>query len=71
MWNWVEGERTSVIAKWKPGQPQAGKRFAAIFPHSDDFTFNAFGLMSKLLTHGYTGYWLRMTDDCMDSYDLP
>lgn len=60
-----------MITEWKPGHPVTGKRFAAVFPHSDDFTFNAFGLMSKLLAQGYTGYWFRMTDDCMDSYNLP
>lgn len=52
------------------GVPERQKRFAAIFPHSDDFTFNAFGLMKKLLDEGYEGFWIRTTDDCMDSYDL-
>lgn len=46
------------------------KVFAAVFPHSDDFTFNACGLMLKLIDEGYKGYFIRMTDDCMDSYGL-
>ncbi len=46
------------------------RRFAAIFPHSDDFTLNAFGLMHSLLAAGYEGFWIRTTDDCMDSYGL-
>jgi LmbE family N-acetylglucosaminyl deacetylase len=48
----------------------SGKVFAAVFPHSDDFTFNACGLMLKLIEEGCTGYFIRMTDDCMDSYGL-
>ena len=55
---------------WHEGKPHEGKVFAAIYPHSDDFTFAAFGLISKLLHEGYTGYFIRITDDCMDSYDL-
>lgn len=55
---------------WKDNRPHDGKVFAAIFPHSDDFTFNACGLILKLIHEGYTGYFIRMTDDCMDSYDL-
>ena len=51
-------------------QQEKGKVFAAVFPHSDDFTFNACGLMLKLIGEGRTGYFIRMTDDCMDSYGL-
>ena len=59
-----------TIHPWLEGQPNRGKVFAAIFPHSDDFTFFALGLMKKLLYEGYEGYMIRLTDDCMDSYDL-
>ena len=61
---------TLTIHPWREGKPAKGKVFAAIFPHSDDFTFFAFGLMRKLLYEGYEGYLIRLTDDCMDSYDL-
>ena len=56
--------------EWITGRPGAGMVFAAVYPHSDDFTFQSVGLIHKLLTEGYTGYFIRMTDDCMDSYDL-
>lgn len=56
--------------KWQPGQPNQGRVFAAIYPHSDDFTFQSVGLITKLIREGYTGYFIRLTDDCMDSYDL-
>jgi LmbE family N-acetylglucosaminyl deacetylase len=59
-----------IIEPWAEGTPQKGKVFAAVFPHSDDFTFFAGGLIAKLVKEGYTGYFIRMTDDCMDSYDL-
>ena len=44
--------------------------FAAVYPHSDDFTFRSIGLIYKLLSEGLTGYFIRTTNDCMDSYDL-
>jgi LmbE family N-acetylglucosaminyl deacetylase len=59
-----------TIQPWQDGKPYQGKVFVAVFPHSDDFTFNAAGLMIKLLREGYEGYFVRMTDDCMDSYGL-
>jgi LmbE family N-acetylglucosaminyl deacetylase len=59
-----------TIRPWVEGTPNYGKVFAAIFPHSDDFTFSAAGLVIKLLSEGYEGYYIRLTDDCMDSYDL-
>ncbi|MEA5016227.1 MAG: PIG-L deacetylase family protein [Candidatus Limiplasma sp.] len=62
-------ERMS-IEPWLEGRPGEGKVFAAVFPHSDDFTFFALGLMAKLLREGYRGYFIRMTDDCMDSFGL-
>lgn len=58
------------LQPWLEGKPHTGKVFAAIFPHSDDFTFAAGGLIVKLISEGYTGYFVRMTDDCMDSYGL-
>ena len=59
------------IQAWQEGKPYQGKVFAAVYPHSDDFTFSSAGLMLKLIREGYTGYFIRMTDDCMDSYGLP
>lgn len=56
--------------EWQNGRPDAGRVFAAVYPHSDDFTFCSLGLIIKLIHEGYTGYLIRLTDDCMDSYDL-
>lgn len=58
------------VERWESGYPHEGKVFAAVFPHSDDFTFFAAGTMLKLLKEGYTGYFIRLTNDEKDSYDL-
>lgn len=52
------------------GQPHAGKVLAVIGPHSDDFSIFAAGTIAKLIDEGYTGYFIRITNDEMDSYDL-
>jgi len=59
-----------VIEAWEKGVPHKGKVFAAVFPHSDDFSIACGGLMLKLIGEGYTGYFIRTTNDEMDSYDL-
>ena len=58
------------IEQWRDGRPGEDRVFAAVYPHSDDFTFRSLGLIAKLIHEGYTGYFIRLTDDCMDSYDL-
>ena len=52
------------------GQPYAGKVLAVIGPHSDDFSIFSSGTVIKLINEGYTGYFIRVTNDEMDSYDL-
>ena len=52
------------------GAPHAGKVLAVIGPHSDDFSIFAAGTIIKLINEGYTGYFIRVTNDEMDSYDL-
>lgn len=47
-----------------------GKRFAAVFPHSDDLAIFAGGTVLKLLADGYAGYFIRTTNDDKDSYSL-
>jgi LmbE family N-acetylglucosaminyl deacetylase len=59
-----------VLEEWKNAQPSLGKVFAAVFPHSDDFSIFAAGLMAKLVQEGYTGYFIRTTNDEKDSHDL-
>ena len=58
------------IEPWAEGTPNKDKVFAAVYPHSDDFTFRAAGLMAKMIREGYTGYFIRTTNDDMDSYSL-
>ncbi len=52
------------------GQPHKGKVFALITPHLDDGPIFAGGLMAKLLSEGYTGYFIRTSNDEKDSFDL-
>jgi LmbE family N-acetylglucosaminyl deacetylase len=59
-----------VVESWVNGRPHEGKVFAAVFPHSDDFSFFAGGTMLKLIREGYQGYFIRVSNDEMDSYDL-
>ena len=58
------------VEPWRGGKPGAGRAFAAILPHSDDFTIFCTGLIIKLLREGYKGYFIRTTNDRCDSGDL-
>jgi LmbE family N-acetylglucosaminyl deacetylase len=58
------------IDKPATGQPHNGKVLAVVGPHSDDFSIFAAGTVIKLIREGYTGYFIRVTNDEMDSYDL-
>jgi hypothetical protein len=46
------------------------KVLALITPHLDDGPFFACGTVAKLLKEGYTGYFIRTSNDEKDSYDL-
>ena len=52
------------------GTPHQGKVLALITPHLDDGPFFACGTVAKLLREGYTGYFIRTSNDEKDSYDL-
>jgi len=58
-----------IIEPWAPAgeKPGAGRVFAAVYPHSDDFTIFSAGLIAKLIQEGYTGYFVRTTNDFVDS----
>ena len=56
-----EGE--IVIERALAGTPHAGKVLAAIQPHSDDLPLFAAGTIAKLMSEGYTGCLIRMTND--------
>lgn len=59
-----------VIERPASGTPHAGKVLALITPHLDDGPFFASGTVSKLLNEGYTGVFIRTSNDEKDSYDL-
>jgi len=59
-----------IIERANPGQPGKGKVFALITPHLDDGPIFAGGTIAKLLNEGYTGYFIRVSNDEKDSYNL-
>ena len=59
-----------VIEHPASGTPHTGKVLALITPHLDDGPFFASGTVAKLLTEGYTGFFIRTSNDEKDSYDL-
>ena len=59
-----------VIERAVSGTPNKGKVLALITPHLDDGPFFAGGTVAKLLQEGYTGYFIRTSNDEKDSYDL-
>jgi LmbE family N-acetylglucosaminyl deacetylase len=59
-----------VIERAASGSPHRGKVLALITPHLDDGPFFACGTLAKLLSEGYTGYFIRTSNDEKDSYDL-
>jgi LmbE family N-acetylglucosaminyl deacetylase len=50
------------------GKPHEGKVFALVTPHLDDGPIFAGGTIVKLLNEGYTGYFIRTSNDEKDSY---
>lgn len=58
------------IERTNPGQPGKGKVFALITPHLDDGPIFAGGTIAKLLNEDYTGYFIRVSNDEKDSYNL-
>lgn len=66
----MEWQTEVEIERPVAGKPHRGKVLAVIGPHSDDFSIFAAGTVAKLIDEGYTGYFIRVTNDEMDSYDL-
>ncbi len=50
--------------------PHRGRVLALITPHLDDGPIFAGGTLAKLLSEGYTGFFIRTSNDEKDSYDL-
>jgi LmbE family N-acetylglucosaminyl deacetylase len=64
-------DRTNVVVeKAAGGTPHKGKVLALITPHLDDGPIFAAGTIAKLLKEGYTGYFIRTSNDEKDSFDL-
>ncbi|HLN04282.1 MAG TPA: PIG-L family deacetylase [Bryobacteraceae bacterium] len=59
-----------LIERVATGEPHKGRVLALITPHLDDGPFFACGTVAKLLQEGYTGYFIRTSNDEKDSYDL-
>ncbi len=59
-----------VIERPNANQPHRGKVLALITPHLDDGPIFAGGTVAKLLSEGYTGYFIRTSNDEKDSYHL-
>jgi len=57
-----------VIERAAEGMPGRGKTFALVTPHLDDGPIFAGGTMAKMLKEGYTGYFIRTSNDEKDSY---
>ena len=64
------GNEQVVIERSNPQQPHRGKVLALITPHLDDGPIFAGGTLAKLLSEGYTGYFIRTSNDEKDSYHL-
>ena len=64
-------DRASVVVeKLVSGTPHRGKTLALVTPHLDDGPIFAAGAIAKLLREGYTGYFIRTSNDEKDSFDL-
>ena len=66
----VSGNEQVVIERSNVNQPHRGKVLALITPHLDDGPIFAGGTVAKLLSEGYTGYFIRTSNDEKDSYHL-
>ena len=58
------------IERAAAGEPHKGRVLALITPHLDDGPHFCCGTVAKLLKEGYTGYFIRTSNDEKDSFDL-
>ncbi len=59
-----------IIERAATGEPHKGKVLALVTPHLDDGPHFCCGTVAKLLKEGYTGYFIRTSNDEKDSFDL-
>lgn len=57
-----------VVERAAAGAPHRGKTLALIAPHLDDGPIFAGGAIAKLLREGYSGYFIRTSNDEKDSF---
>ncbi len=57
-----------VFERAADGTPHRGKTLALIAPHLDDGPIFAGGTIAKLLREGYSGYFIRTSNDEKDSF---
>src|SRR5579863_7044778 len=57
-----------VVERATDGTPHRGKTLALIAPHLDDGPIFAGGTIAKLLREGYSGYFIRTSNDEKDSF---
>ncbi len=57
-----------MIERAAEGLAHGGKNFALVTPHLDDGPIFAGGTMAKMLKEGYSGYFIRTSNDEKDSY---
>ena len=69
-WKKMTHESKVFVETWGASQVNKGRVFAAVFAHSDDLAIFAGGTAMKLISEGYKGYFIKTTNDEMDSYDL-
>lgn len=61
---------TPEIERPRSNRPNRGKVLALVTPHLDDGPIFAGGTLAKLLSEGYTGFFIRTSNDEKDSYKL-
>lgn len=66
----VETASQITIERANTEAPHRGKVLALVTPHLDDGPIFAGGTLAKLLGEGYTGYFIRTSNDEKDSYRL-
>src|SRR6476661_584234 len=66
----TSAEPQVAIERSNSGSPHGGKILALVTPHLDDGPIFAGGTLAKLLSEGYTGFFIRTSNDEKDSYRL-
>ncbi len=63
----MDPDSNIAIERPQTGKPSHGRVLAVVVPHADDCSIFAGGTLAKLISEGYTGYLIRLTNDDADS----